>query len=182
VKKIKCLPITVGFFHVNLMVLWSFRNTRNQQFFESEFFKYPNSTVLQFPKVSHGTQVRWFFDSEFFSKNQNQWVLQKSDTRPKWVVTGSERGNPILEIFLPLNLSLCNCRLQNEPLCYFQWRCCSREQGVYHICVALPCTLKISILRQKKNYENSNISRCKIIIFQKYPHIETKILQEIITL
>jgi hypothetical protein len=30
VKKIKCLPITVGFFHVNLMVLWSFRNTRKQ--------------------------------------------------------------------------------------------------------------------------------------------------------
>jgi hypothetical protein len=81
------------------MVLWSFRNTRNQQFFESEFFKYPNPTVLQFPKFSHGTQVRWFFDSEFFSKNQNQWVLQKSDTRPKWVVTGSQRGNPIWKIF-----------------------------------------------------------------------------------
>jgi hypothetical protein len=31
---------------------------------------------------------------------------------------------------------------------------------------ALPFTLK-SILRQKKNYENSNISSCKNIIFQK---------------
>jgi hypothetical protein len=32
--------------------------------------------------------------------------------------------------------------------------------------VALPFTLK-SILRQKKNYENSNILPCKNIIFQK---------------
>jgi hypothetical protein len=37
--------------------------------------------------------------------------------------------------------------------------------------VALPFTLK-SILRQKKNYENSNISSCKNIIFpqKKTPH------------
>jgi hypothetical protein len=34
---------------------------------------------------------------------------------------------------------------------------------VHHI-VALPFTLK-SILRQKKNYRNSNISPCKNIIF-----------------
>jgi len=39
------------------------------------------------------------------------------------------------------------------------------KQGVY-LTVALPFTLK-SILRQKKNYENSNISSCKNIIFQK---------------
>ncbi len=32
--------------------------------------------------------------------------------------------------------------------------------------VALPFTLK-SILRQKKNYENSNISPCKNIFFKK---------------
>jgi hypothetical protein len=38
-----------------------------------------------------------------------------------------------------------------------------------------------SILRQKKNYGNSNISPCKnIIIFLKNPLKETKILQEII--
>jgi hypothetical protein len=36
---------------------------------------------------------------------------------------------------------------------------------VTHI-VALPFTVK-SILRQKKNYENSNISACKNIIFKK---------------
>lgn len=100
-KKIKCLPKSVGFFHVNPMVLWSFWNTHNQQFFESEFFKCLNPTVLQLPKISHGTQVSRFFDSEFFSKTQNQWVLQKSDTRTKWVVTGSERGNPILENISP---------------------------------------------------------------------------------
>jgi hypothetical protein len=39
------------------------------------------------------------------------------------------------------------------------------NKGVYHI-VALPFTLK-SILKQKKNYENSNISRCKNIMFKK---------------
>jgi hypothetical protein len=39
------------------------------------------------------------------------------------------------------------------------------KQGVCHT-VALPCTLK-SILRQNKNYGNSNISPCKNIIFKK---------------
>jgi hypothetical protein len=37
------------------------------------------------------------------------------------------------------------------------------EQGVCHT-VALPFTLK-GIVRQKKSYENSNISPCKNIIF-----------------
>jgi hypothetical protein len=41
-----------------------------------------------------------------------------------------------------------------------------KTRGVSHF-VALPFTLKISILRQKKNYENSNISPCKNIIFFK---------------
>jgi hypothetical protein len=40
------------------------------------------------------------------------------------------------------------------------------NQGFYHIVVALPFTLK-SILRQKKNYGNSNISPCKNIILKK---------------
>jgi hypothetical protein len=39
------------------------------------------------------------------------------------------------------------------------------KQGGCHI-VALPFTLK-RILKQKKNYENSNISPCKNIIFKK---------------
>jgi hypothetical protein len=52
-------------------------------------------------------------------------------------------------------------------------------RGVSHT-VAMPFTLK-SILRIKKNYENSNISPCKNIIFQK-SRKETKILQDIITL
>jgi hypothetical protein len=38
-------------------------------------------------------------------------------------------------------------------------------RGVSH-CVALPFTLR-SILGQKKNYENSNISPCKNVIFKK---------------
>ncbi len=47
--------------------------------------------------------------------------------------------------------------------------------------VALPFTLK-SILWQKKNNENSNISPCKNIIFKKSSEKKTKILQEIRTL
>jgi hypothetical protein len=44
----------------------------------------------------------------------------------------------------------------------------------------VPFTLKI-ILRQKKNYGNSNISPCKNISnIQKIPLKETKILQDII--
>jgi hypothetical protein len=46
--------------------------------------------------------------------------------------------------------------------------------------VALPLTLEC-ISRQKKNYEISNISPCKNIIF-KNPSKEIKILQDIVTL
>jgi hypothetical protein len=55
----------------------------------------------------------------------------------------------------------------------------STSQGVHHT-MALPFTLR-SILRQKKNYGNSNISPCKNIIYKK-PLQETKMLQDIITL
>jgi hypothetical protein len=40
------------------------------------------------------------------------------------------------------------------------------KQGVCHT-VALPFTFFKSILMQKKNYGNSNISPCKNIVFQK---------------
>jgi hypothetical protein len=48
------------------------------------------------------------------------------------------------------------------------------------MCVTLnlPLILK-SILRQKKNYGNSNISPCKKYYLQKNPLKETKILQDI---
>jgi hypothetical protein len=42
--------------------------------------------------------------------------------------------------------------------------------------------IKKRILRQKKNYRNSNISPFKNIIFKKNPLKETKILPDIITL
>jgi hypothetical protein len=49
--------------------------------------------------------------------------------------------------------------------------------------MALPFTLKKeSILRQKKNYENSNISPCKKYSSKISSKKETKILQDIITL
>jgi hypothetical protein len=54
------------------------------------------------------------------------------------------------------------------------------KQGVCHT-VALPFTLK-STSRQKKNYENSNISPCTNISYKKSSKKETKILQAIITL
>jgi len=41
-----------------------------------------------------------------------------------------------------------------------------RNKGVCHT-VALPFTLNSILLREKKNYENSNISPCKNIIFKK---------------
>jgi len=49
------------------------------------------------------------------------------------------------------------------------------KQGAYHT-VALPFTLK-SILRRKKNYENSNISPCKNIIFKSFLSKSFKIPQ-----
>jgi hypothetical protein len=45
--------------------------------------------------------------------------------------------------------------------------------------MALPFTSKSILRRQKKNYENSNMSPCKNIIFKKNPLKETKILQDI---
>ncbi len=56
----------------------------------------------------------------------------------------------------------------------------SSEQGVCHN-VALSFRFK-SIVRQKKDYKNSNISPCKNIISSKNLLKETKILQNIITL
>jgi hypothetical protein len=47
--------------------------------------------------------------------------------------------------------------------------------------LALPFTLK-SILRKKKNYENSNISPCKNIIFKRNLLKEIKTLRDVITL
>jgi hypothetical protein len=63
--------------------------------------------------------------------------------------------NPHHHLSLSLYLSLSYLNFKNSKL----------KQGVCHN-VALPFTLK-SILRQKKNYGNSNISPCKIIIFKK---------------
>jgi hypothetical protein len=48
--------------------------------------------------------------------------------------------------------------------------------------VGLAIFISKSILTQKKNDENSNISPCKKINLQKNPPKETKILQDIITL
>jgi hypothetical protein len=53
--------------------------------------------------------------------------------------------------------------MDNPPL--EQHNTIEKKQGVCHT-VALPCTLK-KILRQKKNYGNSNISPPKNIIFKK---------------
>jgi hypothetical protein len=47
------------------------------------------------------------------------------------------------------------------------------KQGACYI-VALPFTLK-SILRQKENYESSNISPCKNIIFKKSSKVITNL-------
>jgi len=51
-----------------------------------------------------------------------------------------------------------------ELVVSFVWQA-QLQQGVCHT-VALPFALK-SILRQKKNYENSTISPCENIIFKK---------------
>jgi hypothetical protein len=58
-------------------------------------------------------------------------------------------------------------RVNNPRLIQPQFYFYIKEQGVYDM-MALPFTLK-SILRQKKNYGNSNISPCKNIIFKKNP-------------
>ncbi len=51
--------------------------------------------------------------------------------------------------------------LENKTVGVIEEQLPDNKQGVCHI-VALPFTLK-NILRQKKNYENSNISPCQNI-------------------
>jgi hypothetical protein len=55
----------------------------------------------------------------------------------------------------------------------------SKQWGVSHFDLAI-YIFKKSILRQKKSYENPNISQCENIIFEKNPLEETNILQDII--
>ncbi len=55
------------------------------------------------------------------------------------------------------------------------------KQGVHHS-MALPFTIIKNILRQKKNYGNSNILPCKNAVFKEDPLKETKTLQDIIAL
>jgi hypothetical protein len=67
---------------------------------------------------------------------------------------------------------------RNQPI---KWKLANHhQQGVCHI-VALPFTLQ-SILSQKNNYENSNISPCKNYNLPKIPLKGIKILQDIIIL
>jgi hypothetical protein len=65
----------------------------------------------------------------------------------------SSIGYPMIQI-----LGTCN-QMQSLPIGASTSSFCYIKQGVCHT-VALPFTLK-SILRQKKNYQNSNISPCK---------------------
>jgi hypothetical protein len=61
------------------------------------------------------------------------------------------------------------------------WVTCKGEkQGVCHT-VTLPFTLKSIILRQKKNYGNSNISPGQNIIFKNSSKRNHKSLQNFIT-
>jgi hypothetical protein len=55
-----------------------------------------------------------------------------------------------------------------------------KTRGMSHYGLAI--YIKKSILRQKKNYGNSNISPCKNIIFKTNRLKKTKILQDIMTL
>jgi hypothetical protein len=48
-----------------------------------------------------------------------------------------------------------------------------RNMGVRHT-VALPFTLNIILLKEKKNYENPIISPCKNIIFKKFLYKKPK--------
>ncbi len=73
----------------------------------------------------------------------------------------SKSENPIWKSLWLNKLLHLICRICN----FYLELCTLVQQGVCHT-VALPFTLK-SILRQKKNYGNSNISPCKNIIFQK---------------
>jgi hypothetical protein len=57
-----------------------------------------------------------------------------------------------------------------------------QKQVVCQSHCGLAIYIKKSILRPKKNNENSNISPCKNITLKKNPLRETKILQDIITL
>jgi len=100
VKKIKCLPITIGFFHVNLMVLWSFRNTRNQQFFESEFFQIPEPNGSSIPKIfkmvprSGGSLIL-----NFFQRPRTNGYYKNQIPGPNGLLQGAKEGTQFWKFF-----------------------------------------------------------------------------------
>jgi hypothetical protein len=79
---------------------------------------------------------------------------------------------------MPLVLVLCCCSCRHKNLCnqsiygarsyhtHRSSKCCCFSSNKGCVTLALPSTLR-SILRQKKNYENSNISPCKNIILKR---------------
>ncbi len=87
------------------------------------------------------------------------WVVGSSIAYVEWKVLckdhrdGKLNWYPMIQI-----LGTCN-QMQSLPIGASTSSFCHIKQGVCHT-VALPFTLK-SILRQKKNYQNSNISPCK---------------------
>ncbi len=58
--------------------------------------------------------------------------------------------------------------------------CFMQQGGVCHTLALSFIYIKKCVWRQKKNYENANISACKKYNLQKNPQKETKILQDII--
>jgi hypothetical protein len=87
---------------------------------------------------------------------------------PTWIQPFWDQG--LLNHLCAQTRAAPNCKSDHKSQ---KWCCKSPKSGpIYHyqqaVCCteALPFTLK-SILRQKKNYGNLNISPCKNIIFQK---------------
>ncbi len=147
-----------------------------------------------FPTISY--QMLWYgFEDSVNSRESisqslpfpnppNQWHWKKGDRLQKQLnrLTSKARQQGFLFLFFfSFNLWYWKIGIffskQIENLLKF-----STFMG--QIFTLWPCHLHLkSILRQKKNYGNSNISPSKNILFhKKNPPKETKILQDIITL
>jgi len=96
---------------------------------------------------------------------ENCWKLETV-----WVTFANAQHKMCFAIHIPQLLKFWNIQIQTaEPCCKTSWVKAPppSTRGCVSHTMALPFTMK-SILRQKKNYGNSNISHhAKIIIFKK---------------
>jgi hypothetical protein len=140
--------------------------------------------LLQFCGIRNWSQTSWVYTRKTHFLD---YFVQKMTNFVGYKITGGGWAKPFAgSTFLVWSVSLVNWLFENmfeiwinnlenwlhwgnagQQSSYMEYHACfhSLTRGVSHCGLAI--YIKKSISRQKKNYENSNISPCKNIIFKK---------------